>query len=69
MEGMLKGLLGGTPLAGLGITPQVMQKDIVLEITEEQFKQIALANIEARAKDAISVEFHEKKMIIKIKLF
>lgn len=69
LPGLLKGLLGGTPLAGVGITPQIAQKDIILEITEEQFKQIALQGTEQRAKDSISIELHEKKMIIRIRLF
>lgn len=67
--GLLKGILGGTPLAGMGISPQLQEKDIVLEITEEQFKGIALQTVEQRAKDSISIEFHEKKMVIRIKLF
>ena len=66
---LLKGLLGGTPLAGVGITPQMLDKDIVLEISEAQFKDIALQGTDQRAKNSISIELHEKKMIIRIRLF
>lgn len=69
VTGLLKGLLGGSPLGNVGITPQVIQKDIVLEISEEQFKTIALQGTDQRAKDSISIELHDKKMIIKIRLF
>jgi len=69
ISGLLKGILGGTPLAGMGIAPQLQQKDIILEITEAQFKDIALQTVEQRAKDSISIEFHEKKMVIRIRLF
>lgn len=72
-KGLLADLLKTTPLAGLNITPNLMQRDIVFEITPEQLKNAILSapgsTLDQRARDSITVEFHEGKMVIKIRLF
>ena len=51
--GILAEMLKGTPLASLGVTPRLAQNDIVIEITAEQLKKIALQGLDERAKRAI----------------
>lgn len=69
LKGLLSGMLGGTPLAGLGITPKMLEKDIVIEMTEAQFRDVILEKADARAKASVNVEFHEGKMVLRIKLW
>ena len=69
LEGLLSGVLGKTPLAGLGITPKLQQRDIIIELTAEQFKNAVLSGLREDQKRAISVEFHEGKMTIRIRLW
>jgi len=69
VKGILTGLLTGTPLAGLGVTPKLAEKDIVIELTDTQFKDIILKDAQPRARESVSVEFHEGKMTLKIRLW
>jgi len=73
IQGLLSGIMKGTPFAGLNLQPQMSQKDMVIELTPQQLKDSILSapgsNLDAKAKDAISIEFHEGKMVIRIKLF
>jgi len=68
-EGLLKSLLMGTPLAGLNILPQLTQNEIVIEMTQEQLKSLLLEKTDERAKQSVSIECHEGKLVLKIKLF
>jgi hypothetical protein len=73
VQGLLSGMMQGTPFAGLNLQPQMSQKDIIIELTPQQLKDSILSapgsNLDARAKDAISIEFVPGKMIIRIRLF
>lgn len=68
-EGILKNLLSGTPLANLNLIPQLTQNEIVIEMTQEQLKTLLLERTDERAKQAVNVECHEGKLVIKIRLF
>lgn len=68
-EGILKNLLQGTPLSGFNILPQLTQNEIIIELTQEQLKAILLERTDERAKQAVTVECKEGKLILKIKLF
>jgi len=68
-EGLLKGLLQGTPFASLNLIPQLTQNEIIIEFTEEQLKTMLLQNTDERAKKSVNVELHEGKLVLKIKLF
>jgi len=67
--GLLKGILESTPLKGLGLTPQLTQNEIVIELTDAQLKDMLLANADARAKGSVTVECKEGKLVLKIRLF
>lgn len=64
-----KGLLDTTALAGLGITPKLMNQEVIIDLTAEQLKDMILKGADPRAKQAVSLELHEGKLTLKIKLF
>jgi hypothetical protein len=68
-SGLLKGILDATPLKGMGITPQLLEREIVIELTTEQLKAMLLQNADARAKESVTVELHEGKLTLKIRLW
>lgn len=72
-EGLLRDVLKSTPLAGLGVTPQFSQNEIVVELTEAQLKDMLLSgadsNIKARAQGSMTVKLTEGKLILKIRLW
>jgi hypothetical protein len=67
--GLLKGILDATPLRGLGVTPQLLEREIVIELTTEQLKAMLLQNADARAKESVIIELHEGKLTLKIRLW
>ncbi|MEM2696236.1 MAG: hypothetical protein QXU09_04800 [Thermoproteota archaeon] len=68
-EGLLKNILVGTPLANLNLMPQLTQNEIVIEMTQEQLRSLLLEKTDERAKQAVTIECKEGKLILKIKLF
>jgi hypothetical protein len=68
-SGLLKGIIDATPLKGMGITPQLLEREIVIELTTEQLKAMLLQNADARAKESVTVELHEGKLTLKIRLW
>lgn len=69
IKGLLSGILDGTPLKSLGITPQILQRDLVIELTTQQLRDIILQNADERAKQSVTLELHEGKLVLKIRLF
>jgi hypothetical protein len=67
--GLLKGIFETTPLKGLGITPQLLEREIVIELTTEQLKAMLLQNADAKAKECVTIEIHEGKLTLKIRLW
>jgi len=67
--GLLKEFLATTPLKGLGLTPRLTQNEIVIELTDRQLRDMLLANADPRARGSVSVECHEGKLMIKIRLW
>jgi hypothetical protein len=68
-EGIFKLMLEGSPLKGMGVVPKVLENDIVVELTEEQLKQILLEKADERAKRAVSLKLDNGKLILRIKLW
>jgi len=72
-QGILASLLKTIPIGGLNIQPQLTQRELLIEITADQFKQMALSGLTPEAKatleQAVIVEFHEGKAVIKIRLW
>jgi hypothetical protein len=67
--GILKGLIDATPLKGLGISPQLLEKEIVIELTTEQLRNMLLQHTDEKAKQYVTVELHEGKLVLKIRLW
>jgi hypothetical protein len=69
MEGLLSTFLKGTVLEGVGVRPQLLQNDIVIELTEQQIRDMVFKDMDDRVKNSISLEVEKGKIIIKVKLF
>ena len=69
MSGILNELFKQVTAMGLPIKPQVINNELTIEFTEEQFKEATTKNLDERMKNAITIQFRDGKMIIKIKLF
>jgi len=67
--GLLSGIMAQTPLASLGIQPQMLEREIVIEMTEEQLRTMLLDKADQRAKDSVTVKLVEGKLILKIRLW
>ena len=72
-EGLLSGMLKGTPLGGLGLTPKMFERDLVIELTEQQFKDMVFSGMKepdkSRAMQSIDIKIEQGKIIIKVRLF
>jgi hypothetical protein len=68
-EGILKMMLEGSPLKGLGVSPQIFQNDIVIELTEEQLKNLLLEKADERAKRSVNIKIENGKLVLRIKLW
>ena len=69
MEGLLSQIFRNTPLAQLNITPQLVNRDLVITLTEEQFKQLILSGLDERGRRAVDIKLEQGRLIIKIRLF
>jgi len=67
--GLLGEMFKNFQALGISTKPQLMNNEIVLEITEEDFKNMALKNVDERAKQAISIKLLDGKAVIKIRIF
>jgi hypothetical protein len=71
--GLLSGFFKNTPLAGLGVLPKLEQKELTIELTEQQFKDLVFSGMKpedkARATQCIDVKIEQGKIIIKVRLF
>jgi hypothetical protein len=72
-EGLISGILKGTPLSGLGIAPKMLDRDLIIEMTEQQFKDMVFSGMKpedkSRAMQSIDIKIGEGKIIIKVRLF
>jgi len=72
-EGIISGILKGTPLSGLGIAPKMLDKNLVIEMTEQQFKDMVFSGMKepdkSRAMQNIDIKIGDGKITIKVRLF
>jgi hypothetical protein len=72
-EGLLTSFLKGTPLAGLGVTPKILERDLIIELTEQQFKDMVFSGMKepdkTRAMQSIDIKISDGKIIVKMRLF
>jgi hypothetical protein len=69
MEGLLSTFLKGTALESLGVKPQLLQNEIVIELTEQQIRDMVFKDMDSRVKNSVSLEVDKGKIVIKVKLF
>jgi hypothetical protein len=72
-SGLLSGFFKNTPLAGLGVLPKLEQKELTIELSEQQFKDLVFSGMKpedkARAIQCIDVKIEQGKIVIKVRLF
>jgi hypothetical protein len=72
-SGLLSGFFKNTPLAGLGVLPKLEQKELTIELSEQQFKDLVFGGMKpedkARAMQCIDVKIEQGKIVIKVRLF
>ena len=68
-EGLLSGFIKQAMQLGLPIKPQLIQDRVVIEISEDEFKEAVTKGLTDSQKKAIKIEFREGKMVITVKLF
>jgi hypothetical protein len=72
-EGLISGIFKGTPLSGLGISPKMLERDLIIEMTEQQFKDMVFSGMKepdkSRAMQSIDIKINEGKITIKVRLF
>jgi hypothetical protein len=66
--GVLSQLFRQINVAGLPIKPQLIQNELVIEFTEEEFKEATTKDLDPRMKQAIKIEFRDGKMVIRVRL-
>ena len=67
--GILKDMLKGTPLEEVGIVPRIMNGELIIEINEEQLKQIALKGLDPKVKQYVTIRITNGKVVMKIRLW
>jgi len=68
-EGLLSGLLRQAMQLGIPIKPRLENNVIVIEITESEFINAVTRGLSDAQRKAISIKFHEGKMVITLRLF
>ena len=69
MSGLLDDLFRKMMELGITKPPKLEQTDLVIEISEEEFRNATTRTLTPQQRDAISIKFLNGKMIIRVKLF
>jgi len=69
MSGMLGDLIKQMSVMGLKAKPELINNELTITFTEQEFIEATTKNLDERAKNSISIKFENGRMIIKIKLF
>ena len=69
MSGLLGELFKQFNIMGIKSKPELLNNELVITITEQEFKEVVFKGLDERAKNNISIELKDGKMIIKVKLF
>ena len=67
--GLLSDIVKQLSQMGLSIKPTLVNNELTIVFTEQEFKEATTRGLDPRAKEAITIKFENGKMIIKIKLF
>jgi len=69
MSGLLDDLFRKMMELGIAKPPRLEQTDLVIEMTEDEFKEATTRALPPQQRDSISIKFVNGKMIIRVKLF
>jgi len=69
MSGIIGDMFKQMPFGKFGVAPKLLQNEIVIEITEDQFKNMVLEGADPRIKNNVHIQLLNGKIVIKIKLF
>jgi len=69
MEGLLSGILNQLKASGLNAKTGFDSGTIMIEFSADDIKNAITKGMNEQAKNLISLELHEGKMVVKIKLF
>jgi len=71
-EGLISSMFKGMPLGSLGVTPRMLDKNLIIELTEQQFKDMVFSGMKepdkSRAMQSIDIKISDGKIIIKVRL-
>ena len=69
VEGLLSPLLSQLSALGIKLNPQMINNELVIEVTENDVQNAILKDANPQIKNLVKIELHEGKMVIKVKLF
>jgi len=69
MSGLLDDLFKKMMELGITKPPKLEQTDLVIEMTEDEFKEATTRALSPQQRDSIFIKFVNGKMIIRVKLF
>mgnify|MGYP000406751283 FL=1 len=69
MSGLLGELFKQFNIMGIKSKPELLNNELVITITEQEFKEVVFKGLDERAKNNISIKLEDGKIVIKVKLF
>jgi len=69
MSGLLGELFKQFNLLGIKSKPELLNNELIITITEDEFKEVVFKGLDERAKNNISIKLENGRMVIKVKLF
>lgn len=67
-KGLVGLLLQSMNVRGVELKPYLDNNEIVIEINEEQVKDVAFAGLPPQQRDIMQIKLYEGKMVIRIKV-
>lgn len=68
-DGLFSGILKQANLTGLSTQPTMKDNEFVIDITQDEFQQLATQNVPASTRGNVKLELHEGKLTVRVKLF
>lgn len=65
---MLSSLLEQVQKSGIPVNANLVQKDLVIEFTEQEILNMLTAGMDSSVKENIKIELRDGKLIMKVKL-
>lgn len=68
-DGILGELLKRSMLSGIPLKPAIINNELVIEFTEQEFFEATTKDLDPRIRQYLSIKFENGKMIIRVRLF